>query len=383
MKKQLLIILMILVTTMLYGAGNQETSIGVTDETITIGTTLGMSGRSAVFGLSAKKGMDIYIEYINRQGGVNGRKLELIAMDDAFNPSNTASAIRRLVERDRVFAIVGSAGQFSVSAITNYLNNNEIPLVFPLSTGVHNQPPLEWIFPYQPHIGIEAPIMAQELLDRGKERVGIIFPNTDNGQTAYSKAKGQLGQYLVEAVRVDADIHDFSSAILRLKNAGVDSVMIYILTPQIESFVKQTSEFGLEVTFFTTMTNVNHRTIERLGSLAEGLLGITYVPADFSEPEGNIRHIYTKITGDKEQPNGFVVIGMMAMDLFVLALENIEGEITRKSLKTSLENLQDKQGLMVENIGFSEFDKKNPNTRTGVSSMNILQVNQGEWTNYE
>ena len=90
-----------------FATGTQESVPvpGVTDTAIKIGTFQAMSGPVAIIGTSVAKGMQAYFEYINKQGGINGRKIELIIADDQFNPAKTVVETRRLVENDGVFAM--------------------------------------------------------------------------------------------------------------------------------------------------------------------------------------------------------------------------------------------------------------------------------------
>ena len=102
---------------------------GVTSTSITIGGTVPITGPAALFG-SVGRGADAYFKYVNAHGGVNGRKIKYLYLDDAYDPSKTVQLTRQLVEQDHVFAIFNSVGTDNNLAITDYLNAAQVPQLF-------------------------------------------------------------------------------------------------------------------------------------------------------------------------------------------------------------------------------------------------------------
>lgn len=103
---------------------------GVTEKEILVGTFQAMSGPVAPIGRPMAQGMQAYFNYINEQGGIYGRKINLIIADDQFNPAKTVVEVRRMVEQDGVFAIVGGLGTPGILAVEGYLNNRGVPFVY-------------------------------------------------------------------------------------------------------------------------------------------------------------------------------------------------------------------------------------------------------------
>ncbi len=102
---------------------------GVTSTTVTIGGTVPITGPAALFG-SVGTGADAYFKYVNANGGVNGRKIKYIYLDDAYDPAKTVELTRQLVEQDHVFAIFNTVGTANNLAIRDYLNAAKIPQLF-------------------------------------------------------------------------------------------------------------------------------------------------------------------------------------------------------------------------------------------------------------
>ena len=97
--------------------------------TITIGGTVPITGPAALFG-SVGRGADAYFKYVNAHGGVNGRKIKYVYLDDAYDPSRTVQLTRQLVEQDHVFAIFNTVGTDNNLAIRDYLNAAKVPQLF-------------------------------------------------------------------------------------------------------------------------------------------------------------------------------------------------------------------------------------------------------------
>src|SRR5262245_29393121 len=106
-----------------------KTDVGVTKDTITIGGTFPASG-SASFYYSVYKGAKAYFDYINDKGGVNGRKINYIVADDAYNPANTPAKARELVQENKVFLTYGDLGTPTNLAVRDYYNSQGVPQLY-------------------------------------------------------------------------------------------------------------------------------------------------------------------------------------------------------------------------------------------------------------
>ena len=114
------------------GAGD---TTGVTDTEIKLGTHFPLSQNPAAAYAPIAYGMKAFFDYINAQGGMYGRKINFIIGDDHYNPPDTVEVVKKLVEQDKVFAIVGGLGEATHNAVWKYLEENGVPDMF-LSTGL-------------------------------------------------------------------------------------------------------------------------------------------------------------------------------------------------------------------------------------------------------
>jgi len=158
---------------------------GVTATSIKIGGTFPLSGTASLYaGIGA--GAAAYYAYVNDRGGVNGRKIDYITLDDGYNPAQTVQLTRRLVEEDGVFAIVGSLGTESNLATRPYLNERKVPQVL-VSTGASvwgtEYKKYPWTIGFQPNYIAEAFIYGRFIVDKVPQaKIGVLYQNDAYGK---------------------------------------------------------------------------------------------------------------------------------------------------------------------------------------------------------
>jgi branched-chain amino acid transport system substrate-binding protein len=155
----------VLLTTLAAGAAEKRYGPGVSDSEIKLGQTMPYSGPASGY---ASVGLTeaAYIKMLNEEGGINGRKVALISLDDGYSPPKTVEQTRRLVEDEKVLAIFGSLGTAANSSIQKYLNQRKVPQVF-ISTGATKWGDPEhfpWTMGWAPNYQLEARIYAQYIL---------------------------------------------------------------------------------------------------------------------------------------------------------------------------------------------------------------------------
>jgi branched-chain amino acid transport system substrate-binding protein len=201
---------------------------GVTDAEIKLGTTAYYSGpasTAAAYGLAQVA----YFQMVNDRGGINGRRVNLISLDNAFNPPKTLEQTRRLVESDEVFAIAGSLGTPTNVAIQKYLNNKGVPNLF-LTSGAErfNDPKaFPWIVPFYPIYAAQGTLFAKYILQqRPSAKIAVQYENDDLGRD-YVKGLKQGLDDKASAMIVKELSHELSdptidAQIVDFKDEGAD-----------------------------------------------------------------------------------------------------------------------------------------------------------------
>ena len=203
---------------------------GVSDTEIRIGQTAPYSG--PISSLSRFGRIEAaYLKMINAHGGINGRKVTLISLDDAFSPAKTVQQTRKLVEDDEVLAIVGSIGTPTNLAVAKYLNSKKVPQILLLASTPKLDDPenLPWTTTFMMPQPVETRIYAEYLLKTKPDaKVAVIFQNDDLGKGNLAGLKAALGSRASAMVVAEAayDITDptVDSQILTLKASGADTL---------------------------------------------------------------------------------------------------------------------------------------------------------------
>jgi branched-chain amino acid transport system substrate-binding protein len=203
---------------------------GVTDTEIKIGQTLPYTG--PLSNLSSFGRVEAaYLRKINASGGINGRKVTLISLDDAYAPQKTAEQVRRLVESDGVLAIVGSMGGPTNLAVAKYLNSAKVPQILLLASTPKLDDPenLPWTTTFMMPQPVEARIYAEYILRAGPDaKVAVIYENGDLGKGQLAGFKAALGPkasaMIVGEAAYDITEPTIDSHIVALKASGADTL---------------------------------------------------------------------------------------------------------------------------------------------------------------
>ncbi len=370
-----------------FGEGQREEAPGVTDDEIFIGSTQALSGPVAAIGRPMAEGMQAFFAHVNNQGGIHGREVNLEVADDQFDPSSTTTLTRRLVERDGVFAMVGSLGSPNVLAVMDYLNDNEVPFVYQGGGATELAvPPKEYVFPFQPNYLLEGNIMVQYMVEElGHERLGVIYRDADDGQNAYNSMMDTIELYddaeIVEAVSVETDATDFSTAIGRMGDADVDAIMTVVFSPQTQQLLEQAHEFGVDETILLSYANADQTIIDGVGGEAmENVKTTAWVLADFDDPDFEPWQWYADYVDEPGAvPNAYGVAGMVAAEIFTEAAERAGRNLTRAGLVDALESMDGWDGYLALDVTYGEFDPDDDTCRLGKQSMYVMEVQDDEW----
>jgi branched-chain amino acid transport system substrate-binding protein len=229
LKKALLLTLLLAVaTTLSLAPAGAQTVVGVTATEIKIGHTNPYSGPASAYGTIGKVEA-AYFKMINEQGGINGRKINFISLDDGYSPPKTVEMVRRLVEQDQVAFVFQTLGTPTNSAIHKYLNQQKVPMLF-VATGATkwgDPKNFPWTMGWQPTYQAEGHIYAQYIMKNvPNAKVGILYQNDDYGKDYVKGIKDGLGDAAKKIIVMEQsyEVTDptVDSQIVNLKNSGAN-----------------------------------------------------------------------------------------------------------------------------------------------------------------
>ena len=225
---------------------------GVTDNEIVLGTHTDLSGPIAAIGADGRDGLLMLVDEVNAAGGVNGRKIKLIVEDTGYDTKRAVLAGQKLVERDKVFAIVFPFGTPTSLATLPIAKEKGIPHLFPGSSGMafHTPPhPLSYgyFLPERFFMKLGVDYAAREIKPK---RVGAIYQGDDYGEAMLAGAKEALARHkieLVEALSYKPGATEFSSHVSRLKAANVDLILLGTALRELVAVARERQKLGWDV----------------------------------------------------------------------------------------------------------------------------------------
>jgi len=263
---------------------------GVTETEIKIGQTMPYSGPASSYGVIGKTEA-AYFKMINEMGGVNGRKLNLISLDDGYSPPKTVEQIRRLIEQDRVAFIFQSLGTPPNASIRQYLNDNKIPQLF-VATGasMFSDPEhFPWTIGFNPSYQTEAKIYGKHIVKTKPDaKVGVLFQNDAFGKDYVIGLKEGLrperAGMLVKEVSYEVSEPSVDSQIVTLQGSGVDLLLIAATPKAAAQAIRKSFDLGWTADRY-------------IGNVSTSIASVLK-PAGLEKSKGLITAIYAKDAND-------------------------------------------------------------------------------------
>ncbi len=255
---------------------------GVSDTEIRIGQTMPYSGPASFYGIEGRA-QDAYFRMINEKGGINGRKITLVSLDDAFSPPKTVEATRRMVEQDGVLFTFSSVGTAAQTAVQKYLASKKVPQLF-LSTGAskwNNPKDFPWTAPILVLYSTEGEIFGRYIMETKPDaKVGILMQNDDFGKDFVAGFKRVLGDkaktMIVKEVPFEIAEPTLDAQIIALKQSGADTVYNVSLGKQTAQVIKKFAELNWKPLHLVVGTSAGKPILDAAGiENAKGIVSAT------------------------------------------------------------------------------------------------------------
>jgi branched-chain amino acid transport system substrate-binding protein len=333
---------------------------GLAQEAIKIGVIQPLTGPSAYDGQRVLKGIKLYTEKVNREGGVLGRPIELVIADNQNKPQESVSAFERLVTQDRVRTLICCWASSNTLAVMPRLDQAKMPLVVETSTSpkvtAPGAPGLSWTFRLLTHSGMEAKAHAQYLTAQGFKKFGFIALNNDWGLSIIKEFGGQVrasGAQVVAEEKYQIGEQNFLPFLSRVKSAGADAVFINGDTQALSLIVKQAHEQGVKATLIVATAGDLPEIIRNAGAeAAEGVYSIDYYDLNSPSPASRefVRLWQAAYPGESPSHQG-PASGYSAMMIVVDALKR-GGSADAVGIREALEKTR-----LETPLGLIDFDQ--------------------------
>jgi len=289
---------------------------GASDTEIKIGHTNPYSGPASAYG-GIGKAQAAYFKMINEKGGINGRKINFISLDDSYSPPKTVEQTRKLVEQEGVLLMFQPLGTPTNSAIHKYLNAKKVPQLF-VATGASKWGDYKrypWTMGWQPSYGTEGRAYAKYVLKHyPNAKVGVLYQNDDYGKDYLHSFKEGLGakasSMIVKEVSYETTDPTVDSQIISLKSSGAD-VFLNITTPKFAAqAIRKAASIEWNPVQFLNNVSANIATVFKPAGFenAKGILTTQYLK-DASDPQWHNSKDYLEWRAWMEKYNPGVNLG--------------------------------------------------------------------------
>jgi ABC-type branched-subunit amino acid transport system substrate-binding protein len=325
---------------------------GVTKTTVLIGSHQPLTGPAAPGYSEIAPAAKAFFEYVNAQGGVNGRKINLIYKDDGYNPTKTVDVVKQLVLQNKVFAIWGGLGTPTHTKVVDYLNASKVPDLF-VSSGCpcwDDGSAHPYTFGWQPNYTIEGKILGQYIKQNfAGKKVGVFYQDDDFGQGGLAGLKEQLGSQIVAAKPYQPTVTNVAPQITAIQKSGAE-VLVDFSIPAFTALERLTSfKLGYKPQLVVSNVGIDPTTVGGLlksfskgkadTALIEGAITDAYLPSP-TDTSNQWIQLFQKIHDkyDAKAPfDGNVEYGMASAYTFAQALKNAGKDPTRQGLVDAVE----------------------------------------------
>jgi branched-chain amino acid transport system substrate-binding protein len=363
---------------------------GATDTEIKIGQTVPFSGPASAYA-TIGKAQAAYFNMINEQGGVNGRKINLIQYDDAYSPPKAVEQVRKLVESDEVLLTFQIIGTPSNAAVQKYLNARKVPQLFAATGASKFTDPknFPWTLGFNPNYFVEGRIYGQYILkEYPNAKVGVLYQNDDLGRDYLNGIKAGLGDRAATMVVAEAsyEVSDptIDSQILKLKSAGAD-LLFSASTPKFAAqTIKKNAEIGWKPVHILDINATSVGAVMQPAGLeaSKGVISVNYSkdPLDptWKDDPGMKRYFdfMAKYYPEGDRNSNFNVYGYITAQLMVYVLKQCGDDLTRGNVLKQATNLKNVQlDLFLPGIGGSTT----PNDYRLNKQLQMMKFNGERW----
>ncbi|MBB4374054.1 ABC-type branched-subunit amino acid transport system substrate-binding protein [Bradyrhizobium sp. cir1] len=331
---------------------------GASDTEIKVGQTVPFSGPASAYA-SIGKTQAAYFKMINDQGGINGRKINLIQYDDAYSPPKAVEQVRKLVESDEVLLTFQIIGTPSNAAVQKYLNSKKVPQLFAATGASKFTDPknFPWTMGYNPNYFVEGRIYGQYILkEHPNAKIGVLYQNDDLGKDYLNGLKAGLGDKAAKMVVTEAsyEVSDptIDSQILKIKDAGTDLFFSATTPKQAAQAIKKIAEIGWHPVQIVDINATSVGAVMKPAGLdaAKGVISVNYGkdPLDptWKDDAGMKKYFdfMAKYYPDGDKDSNFNVYGYGTAQLLAHVLQQCSDNLTRENVMKQAASLKDVTG---------------------------------------
>lgn len=332
--------------TLALGSAQATTSeIGVTDTEILLGQSLGLTGPLAELTLDISNGTRAYVNEVNTRGGIHGRRLKVITMDDGYQAPNTVKNVEQMIKQDKVFAIFNVTGTPNGEAILPLVTQSGVPFFSPF-TGADSlrNPPMPNVFNVRASYRDETEKLVQHLQTVGIQRIGVVYQASSfgkDGLAGVEAAMAQRGMKPQAVASVQSNASDTDAAVTAVSERNPGAIILITAGRPTFEFIKSYNKSHRGVQFYTLSVMGASANIKALGKDGVGVVVASVVPFPWSQAHPLVKEYQSAM-----QKIGLSDYSFVSFESYInarvlgAAIERAGKNLTRSGLVTAAENMR-------------------------------------------
>ena len=348
---------------------------GVTATSILIGQSAPLSGVNGPLGVESRDGGLAYFEYINKRGGIHGRKIVLKTVDDGYVPARTAANVRKLIDEDKVFALFLLRGTSHVIEAAKVFVPAKVPLISCSCGALSLRDPLNpYLFHTRASFQDETDKIVEYFSTVGVKKIAIFYQADGfgkDGQLASDRATKRFGTGIVAQGAVEPNSINVSNAVQTIAKSDPQAIIMYTLFKPAVEFVRQFKKTGMNPTFVALSPVGTTALVRELGDDSRGLVVSQTVPYPWSPTTPVVKEYLAVLKDHPSTPIDFSTLeAYIGAKVLVEALRRTGKDLTREKLISTLERMRNYDVGGFE-IGFS------PTNHNGSSYADLTVIGAG------
>lgn len=332
--------------TLALGSAQATTSeIGVTDTEILLGQSLGLTGPLAELTLDISNGTRAYVNEVNTRGGIHGRRLKVITMDDGYQAPNTVKNVEQMIKQDKVFAIFNVTGTPNSEAILPLVTQSGVPFFSPF-TGADSlrNPPMPNVFNVRASYRDETEKLVQHLQTVGIQRIGVVYQASSfgkDGLAGVEAAMAQRGMKPQAVASVQSNASDTDAAVTAVSERNPGAIILITAGRPTFEFIKSYNKSHRGVQFYTLSVMGASANIKALGKDGVGVVVASVVPFPWSQAHPLVKEYQSAM-----QKIGLSDYSFVSFESYInarvlgAAIERAGKNLTRSGLVSAAENMR-------------------------------------------
>jgi ABC-type branched-subunit amino acid transport system substrate-binding protein len=319
---------------------------GVTPDTVILGQSVALTGPAAALGIDMRNGAKVYFDYVNSRGGVNGRKIELVTLDDGYEPGRTVPNTKKLIEENKVFALFGYVGTPTSQAAMPIFTQAKVPY-FGAFTGAEllRQPFNRYIFNVRASYYDETEKIVEQLVSTGAKKIAVFYQDDAYGQAGLKGvelAMTRRNLKITSTGTVERNTIKVEQAVKTINTAQPDAVVMIGAYKACGEFIRQMKKQGSAAQFYNVSFVGSKALADDLGNEGVGVAISQVMPFPWGAATPVVREYQSLMlrAGNKEMTYT-TIEGFIAAKVFVEGLRRAGRDLTRERLIASLEKMSD------------------------------------------